>query len=428
MEFKTISEHEFNEFSRNHPDANFWQSIHMAHLREWNGWNCDYVAVFDEGKIQCAVMLSYRKVFLGLTYAQALRGFLIDYHNYELLDYFHEHLLAYLKQHHCLYFKMDPYLPRLQRDIDGAVVANGFNNEDICEHLKQLGYRHSGYLRGNDNTREPNWMFVLDLTGKNEETLLKEFDHQTRWSINKTRKMGIKIKSFTKDDLPQFKEIMEHTASRRDFADHSYHYYEGLFHCFQEEGQMLALHAQLDLNDYEEILNQETIQAKTQLQETETKLTEVANSKKLNKRKKVLLEELDLIEKKRAEAQQLREEKGDLITLATATFMLYGKEVLYLYSGAYDTYLKFNAPYALQWYIIRYALEHGYERYNFYGISGLFDKSAEGYGVYEFKMGFTGNVVELIGDFYYIVRPLPYHLYVFLQKIWHQVKKVRNQS
>lgn len=423
MEFKTISEQEFNTFSLNHPNANFWQSVNMAHLREWNGWKSDYVAVLDEGNIQAALMLSYRDVFLGYTYVQALRGFLIDYHNFDLLDFFHEHLIAYLKKHRCMYFKIDPYLPRLQRDINGDEVENGFNNEDIVVHLKQLGYHHSGYLRGNDSEREPNWMFVLDLKNKDEATLLKEFDHQTRWSINKTRKMGIKIKEFTKDDLPSFKEIMEHTAKRRDFSDHSYHYYEGLFHCFQEEGKMLALHAQLDLNDYDEILNQEEEQAQAQLQETEAKLAEITNSKKFNKRKKVLLEELALIEKKRTEAARLRAEEGDVVTLATATFMLYGKEVLYLYSGAYDKHLKYNAPYALQWYIIRYALAHGYERYNFYGISGIFDKTAEDYGVYEFKKGFTGSVVELVGDFYFFIRPLRYRVYMLLQGVWHKVKK-----
>ena len=423
MEFKTISENEFEEYSINHPNANFWQSVNMAHLRECNGWQSEYVAVFEEDEILCAAMLSFREVFLGLTYVQALRGFLIDYHNFALLDYFHDQLLVYLKKHRCMYFKMDPYLSRLQRDMNGAVVENGFNNEDIVEHLKQLGYHHSGYLRGNDNSREPNWMFVLDLKGKDEDTLLKEFDHQTRWSINKTRKMGIKIKEFTKEDLPAFKEIMEHTAARRDFSDHSYHYYEGLFHCFQEEGKMLALHAQLDLDDYEQILNKDEAQAKAQLQETEEKLAEIANSKKFNKRKKVILEELALIEKKREGAKKLRAEEGDVVTLATATFILHGKEILYLYSGAYDKHLKFNAPYAIQWYIIRYALVHGYERYNFYGISGIFEKSAEDYGVYEFKKGFTGNVVELVGDFYYYVRPLSYHLYTSLQNVWHKVKK-----
>ena len=55
--------------------------------------------------------------------------------------------------------------------------------------------------------------------------------------------------------------------------------------------------------------------------------------------------------------------------------------------------------------------------------SGIFEKSAEDYGVYEFKKGFTGNVVELVGDFYYYVRPLSYHLYTSLQNVWHKVKK-----
>ena len=43
MEFKTISENEFEEYSINHPNANFWQSVNMAHLREWNGWQSESI-------------------------------------------------------------------------------------------------------------------------------------------------------------------------------------------------------------------------------------------------------------------------------------------------------------------------------------------------------------------------------------------------
>ena len=60
-------------------------------------------------------------------------------------------------------------------------------------------------------------------------------------------------------------------------------------------------------------------------------------------------------------------------------------ELVYLYSAAYDTFKKYNAPYAIQWHMLQYALKHGIRKYNFYGLSGDFDKNAQDYGVYEFK-------------------------------------------
>ena len=54
-------------------------------------------------------------------------------------------------------------------------------------------------------------------------------------------------------------------------------------------------------------------------------------------------------------------------------------------------------------------MARGVERYNFYGISGVFDDpDDEGRGVLEFKQGFNGYVEELPGEFTLPVRPLVY--------------------
>ena len=39
----------------------------------------------------------------------------------------------------------------------------------------------------------------------------------------------------------------------------------------------------------------------------------------------------------------------------------------------------------VQWKMINYAIEHGINRYNFYGISGDFSEDAEDAGVVKFK-------------------------------------------
>jgi peptidoglycan pentaglycine glycine transferase (the second and third glycine) len=48
--------------------------------------------------------------------------------------------------------------------------------------------------------------------------------------------------------------------------------------------------------------------------------------------------------------------------MAGSMFVTYGDEVLYLYSGAYEEFLKYDAPYRLQWEMIRYAVNNGYKR------------------------------------------------------------------
>ena len=97
-------------------------------------------------------------------------------------------------------------------------------------------------------------------------------------------------------------------------------------------------------------------------------------------------------------------------------FIIYDNEIVYLYSAAEDEYRKYNAPYAIQLAIIRYALEHKIPRYNFYGISGNFSKDADDYGVYEFKKGFGGRVEQLIGEFILPVNRTVYRLYRMIKK------------
>lgn len=95
------------------------------------------------------------------------------------------------------------------------------------------------------------------------------------------------------------------------------------------------------------------------------------------------------MKKKYRDAELLEQEHGACIPMATSFFIQSQDELIYLYSAAYDTFKKYNAPYAIQWHMLQYALKHGIRKYNFYGISGDFDKNAQDYGVYEFKRAST---------------------------------------
>lgn len=421
MEFVELKAEEFREYALHHDLVNFWQTVEMAELRIHNGWEASYVGLKDNGVIKAATMLSYRPLFMGKTIMQAMRGYLIDFNDEALLKEFHNHLIAYAKTKNCLYLKVDPYIFAQQRDALGEVVEGGFDHRDIVERLKKLGYHHGGYTRGYDDVSEPRWLYYRNLDVSSEEELLKSFDQQTRWSINKTLKMGIQIHEVTYEELKDYKKMMDHTSKRRGFIDHTMHYYEGMYKIFKQHDMLKILFAQLDLNIYEANITQSMKQEQKNLQEIDEVLKEQPGSKKYNKKRKVSLEAIQGFEKKLKEIKELRKD-GDVITLAGSIFIPYGKEVMYLFSGAYDEYMRFDGPYALQWHMMKYALHHGFERYNFYGISGIFEKDAPDYGIYEFKNGFKGEVAELIGDFTYIVSPFHYKLYQTLRGIKHKIK------
>ena len=103
-------------------------------------------------------------------------------------------------------------------------------------------------------------------------------------------------------------------------------------------------------------------------------------------------------------------------------FILYGNEIVYLFSGSYAEYMNFCGQYRLQWELIKYAADNGYRRYNFYGIQDVFNPQGKDYGVYEFKKGFGGYVEELLGSFEISISPKN-KVYRLLKSVKKIIKK-----
>lgn len=75
--------------------------------------------------------------------------------------------------------------------------------------------------------------------------------------------------------------------------------------------------------------------------------------------------------------------------------------------------------------MIKRAMEKKLPLYDFGGISGDFNPDSDNYGVYEFKRGFGGNVVEYIGEFDLVVDKLFNSFYKFMFKTYRGIKKIR---
>lgn len=96
---------------------------------------------------------------------------------------------------------------------------------------------------------------------------------------------------------------------------------------------------------------------------------------------------------------------------ACGSFIAYGKELVYLAGGSSYAFRQYRAPFALHDRMIQYAKEQGFERYNFYGISGYFEPGQEGYGVFDFKRGFGANIEEYVGELDLVCQKNVYRLF-----------------
>ena len=390
MNFVIIEPEEFRKFAEKSPYKSFTQTPEIAKLREENGWTAYYFGVeaarpsSEDRKLIAAAMLVAKPTFLGKSTYYCPGGPLLDFEDTELTNFFFKNLKKYAKSHNGYVLNIDPYYELIERTRDGEIKPGGFNHEKGIKNLKNLGFRTI-------KSSMPKYLFALDLKNRTEEELLADMKRNTRNHIRKAEKMGVKVRELKREELGIFKQITESTSNRRHFEDRPLSYYENMYDLFHKKGEVKFLMAGVP----EDTLSRSIF-------------ADGANTER---------------PRPVTTGPRERSEKDvSLVPLSVAMFMLYGDEVIYLYSGSDEQYMKdYNAQYLIQWHMIKYAAKHKFKTYNFYGIQGLPDKSKKDYGIYDFKKGFTsddtGRVVELIGAYELPVNQPFYHLHHLLSNL-----------
>ena len=395
MEFTELKEQEFMEFVNSRPEKNFFQTIMMKKRIELDGYEVYLVGVKDKGKIVAASLIAeVGHSFMGKKTFEAYKGFMT-------LE-----VKKFLKNKNGLRLIIDPYIPNVSRDMDANIIE-GIDNREVKEVLYNLGFKdHDG--------AQVKWCYCLDIDGKTSDELFNDFRSSTRNNINRTiSKFKLEIKTLNKDELSEFKKVTSDTCDRRSFSDKSLKYYEEMYDCFSDDVTFKI--CQLNCDTYITYLEDET-------KELNRKISELSDSASNKKKKATMKTDIQNNEKKIEETKKLKEEKGNIIPLSAAMFIMYGDEIVYLFSGSYAELMNFCGQYRLQWEIIKYAADNGYKRYNFYGIQDVFNPQGKDRGVYEFKKGFGGYVEELLGSFEISVSPLN-NLYGCLRKIKNIIKR-----
>ena len=408
MKFKELTEEEYRSFWENHPLKSFLSAPEISELRKDLNWETNYVGVEENNKIVAATMLlSHLRHFKKYEFYSP-RGYLIDFHNKDLVDFFTNELKKYIKEKNGYVLRIDPYLIYKQRDINGDIVEGGVDNSIVVNNLISLGFKQ--VPKG--HTEQVSWMFSLDLEGKDEETILKEMKSSTRNKIRKIEKSGINVKELTYDELDRFQAIMEETSERKNFTNRKLSYYQGMYKLFHDKNEIKFFITELNLNDYINNL-------KNDVKERENKINSLSDAKYNDGAKKNLTNEIESISKRISDAEKIIKEKNtDTIALSSSMFMLIKPEIIYLYSGNYEEYLKFDSQYLIQWELIKYGIKNGFKKHNFYGIPEDINTHPKDYGIYEFKRGFNGYVEELIGEY-----ELPITWHYSLLKLIHKIKK-----
>ncbi len=417
MEIIKIKEQDFNDISKKFNNVTFHQTSNWAKLKSYTGWKPLYLGLKDEDIKVCGLFLLKKMPLLNSYIAYCPRGYLMNFEDIELLKQFNKLLIPYLKKENIFELIIDPYVLLNQRDIDGNIINNSFDNHYIVDTLKEIGYKHSGFNLNYENL-QPRFLFRLNIKDKTIEEIVNSFKKEAKRRANKKDFFAIDVRELKEDEIEIFKDLMNKTSSRRGFVDRSLGYYKQMYKALSENKILRYMVAEIDIDKCK--VNAENEIAKIEKRVDKLKLHEEANKGRIKEELVTINSNKKIIE----QLNKLEKERGKIVPLSSVCLMSYGKEAIMLLAGNDEEYLQhFNTSNIIVAELIKLCKKEGYDYYNFYGITGNFDPKNESYGLYAYKKQYGGEVVELIGQFEYIINPFIKKIYDLMLKVYKLTKK-----
>lgn len=387
MTFNIISREEFYQHSLTTSNHSFLQSIEMADLLQKRGATIQYIGWKEQGTLAISAILYSLPMTGGLHY-EINSGPIVTDARY--LPDFYEALQDYVKENGGIEFILKPYDHYQVFDSNGNPTEE--EQKQLLHSLLDLGYQFDGLQVGYPGG-EPVWHYLKDLTDYDAKSLLKSFNKNCSRNITTALNYDISIRNISRDEIPQFKKIIEETGKRQGFEDKSLDYYYDLYDTFKDNAEFLI--AEINTTDALAYLDQKISLLNPSSKQYEQQL------QKLEKQKTIVRE-------------TLTDETAETVPLACALIIYNPSEVTYLFGGSYTKYQKFSAAFLIQYHAMKRALEKGITLYNFLGIQGIFDGSD---GVLRFKQNFNGYIVRKMGTFRYYPNPLKFKTLSLIKRI-----------
>ncbi|WOO89229.1 peptidoglycan bridge formation glycyltransferase FemA/FemB family protein [Mollicutes bacterium LVI A0078] len=412
MNIVEVGIEEYDFFLKSESNTSFTQMSKWGAFKTNHNWKQELLGLYSSGELLGVAQILYKKV-PGSKYKLAYCS-----GGYNLIDAEHEQifnrkLAFYLKNKNCFVLKIDPY-----KQIERIEQYNFAKPSTKCElgcikNYKKLGYKHLGFYNQFEGM-QPRHTFRIN-TENDYNQVLERMSSHTKRNIKLADKYdATEVISGGIELLPQFYELLEITAKRDKFSIREYDYFKSLIGTLGDN-IVLSL-VKLDTNKLERELNN---------------VSEVLNKQitmQQNKQNLNIKHIADL--KKQLEANQSRLEEVLSYTqlslnesfIAGNLSITDGKNCWYLYGASSDDFKFLKPAYKLMNEMVNYCIESNLSYYDLYGVSGIFDKEHPDYGLYAFKSGFGGDLIEYIGEF---DKPINYPIYIGFNKVYPKLKKLR---
>lgn len=106
----------------------------------------------------------------------------------------------------------------------------------------------------------------------------------------------------------------------------------------------------------------------------------------------------------------------------------YGNKVWYLYGGSSNNHRNLMPNYLLQFEMMKWGLENNCDIYDFRGVTGILRPDHPQRGIYIFKKGFNGDIIEFVDELTIVFNPFVNILFDKMESIYKFVSKIKNSG
>ena len=205
---------DFNKFLASNERCNFQQSLEWSKVK--TSWKTEVILAEDKNKnIIGSLTVWIRKIPIFGHIMYAPRGPICDVHNKEVLEQLTEGAKELAKKYKAIVLRIEP-------DIKSDDIE--FKNNMI-----ELGYKIKDDAKNFREEIQPRYVFRLDVKGKTEDEVFKNFHQKTRYNVRLATKKGVTVKDGTREDLKDFHKIMITTGKRDGFIIRPLEYFEKMY-------------------------------------------------------------------------------------------------------------------------------------------------------------------------------------------------------
>lgn len=416
MKLEILNKDEYDKFSVKHKDISIYQLSNWGLLKEKTGWKYHLVGFKENNRIICATLLLEKSTPIKKSLFYAPRGFLIDSKNKELLNNFSREVINYIKEHKGFMLKIDPNVIYKVTNYENEVI---YKSMDDLNNYLSCGFKHLGYTLDFE-TLQPRCLCGFKLLDTYEDTI-NSFQKNTRKNILKSIELGVRTEEIKDSNINDFMEMLNMAGDKNDFIVRPKWYYEEMKELFSDVKYYITY---LDTSLYLSYLMNKISDIKKELEELDIKFDKYNVGDKLINQKNKAIDNLEKYNK------QYKEEKDKykgikIVYIGALMSVFVGNEAITFMSGTNPEYKAFYPKYSYYNKHIEDAINNGFKYINFYGISGNMDPKSKYYHIYEIKKGFNPSLIELIGEFDYIINKVDYLAYKGALKAYKIAKKIK---